>query len=167
MCNAPQDDWDRRRAIGEIGVHPFDIKAALLEKHAQHVAIIHFPIALFIAGFVFDLVAKWRSNKPLATVASYNFVAAGVSAIPAVSTGLLAWQFALQGTRLKGILLYHLILGSMSSCLLIVVACLHYASRSKGMLSPLSRLALEFLGVLLLIVTGYLGGFLSGVNGAT
>lgn len=165
MCNAPQDDRDGGRPIGESPVHPFDVKVSLLEKHAQHVAIIHFPIALFIVGFVFDLLAEWRSNKPLATVASYDFVAAGMSAIPAVGTGLLAWQFALQGARLKGILLYHLVLGSMSSCLLIVVACLHYASRSKGILCPLSRLVLEFLGVLLLIVTGYLGGFLSGVNG--
>ena len=146
-------------------MQPFDIRAALLEKHAQHVAIIHFPIALFIVGFIFDLVGEWRSNKPLGTVASYNLIAAGMSAVPAVGSGLLAWQFALQSARLKGILLDHLVLGSMSSCLLIVVACLHYASRTKNMLPPLFRLALEFLGVLLLIVTGYLGGFLSGVNG--
>jgi hypothetical protein len=31
-------------------LHPFDIKAALLARHAQHVVLIHFPIALFIAG---------------------------------------------------------------------------------------------------------------------
>ena len=31
-------------------MHPFDIKAALLARHAQHVVLIHFPIALFIAG---------------------------------------------------------------------------------------------------------------------
>jgi hypothetical protein len=26
-------------------LHPFDIKAALFAKHAQHVVLIHFPIA--------------------------------------------------------------------------------------------------------------------------
>jgi hypothetical protein len=31
-------------------LHPFDIKAALLVRRAQHVVLIHFPIALFIAG---------------------------------------------------------------------------------------------------------------------
>jgi hypothetical protein len=31
-------------------LHPFDIKAAPLARHAQHVVLIHFPIALFIAG---------------------------------------------------------------------------------------------------------------------
>jgi len=29
-------------------MNPFDLKAALLAKHAQHPVIIHFPIALFI-----------------------------------------------------------------------------------------------------------------------
>jgi uncharacterized membrane protein len=38
-------------------LHPFDLKAALLAKHAQHVVLIHFPIALFIAGVTFDFLA--------------------------------------------------------------------------------------------------------------
>ena len=33
-----------------MSVNPFDIKQALLAKHAQHVVLIHFPIALFLAG---------------------------------------------------------------------------------------------------------------------
>ena len=31
-------------------MNPFDLKAALLARHAQHVVLIHFPIALFIAS---------------------------------------------------------------------------------------------------------------------
>jgi uncharacterized membrane protein len=147
-------------------VHPFDIKAALLEKHAQHVAIIHFPIALFAIGVLFDFLAGWRHNKPLAAAASYNLVAAGLSALPAAVSGFLAWQFALRGTRLKGILLDHLVLGLMSTCLLIVVGWLHYRSRPIERSSPPIRLILELAGVLLIVFTGHLGGFLSGVNGS-
>jgi uncharacterized membrane protein len=40
-------------------VHPFDLKTALLAKHAQHVVLIHFPIALFITAVVFDFMAQW------------------------------------------------------------------------------------------------------------
>jgi hypothetical protein len=29
---------------------PFDPKTVLLAKHAQHVVLIHFPIALFLVG---------------------------------------------------------------------------------------------------------------------
>jgi len=31
-------------------LNPFDLKTALLPRHAQHVVLIHFPLALFIAG---------------------------------------------------------------------------------------------------------------------
>ena len=35
-----------------MSVNPFDIKTVVLAKQAQHVALIHFPIALFIAVVV-------------------------------------------------------------------------------------------------------------------
>jgi uncharacterized membrane protein len=38
-------------------VDPFDFKAALSAKHPQHVVLIHFPIALFIAGAAFDFLS--------------------------------------------------------------------------------------------------------------
>jgi len=44
-------------------LHPFDAKAALLAKHAQHVVLIHFPIALFIAGVAFDFLAQWTKRQ--------------------------------------------------------------------------------------------------------
>ena len=37
-------------------LNPFDLKAALLAKHAQHVVLIHFPIALYLSGPLFDFV---------------------------------------------------------------------------------------------------------------
>ena len=90
---------------------PFDIRAALLAKHAQHVVLIHFPIALFIAGVVFDFLAQKTKKRGLAEAAYYNLLGAAIFAVPAVATGLLAWQFQLEGQKLKGILLMHLVLG--------------------------------------------------------
>jgi uncharacterized membrane protein len=40
-----------------MSVIPSDI--ILLAKHTQHVVLIHFPIALFITGVVFELVTQW------------------------------------------------------------------------------------------------------------
>jgi uncharacterized membrane protein len=51
---------------------PFDLKAALLAGHAQHPVLIHFPIALFIASVVFDLVAVCRKQPILAMVGYYK-----------------------------------------------------------------------------------------------
>jgi uncharacterized membrane protein len=146
-------------------LHPFDIKAALLAKHAQHVVLIHFPIALFIAGVAFDFLAQWTKQRFLAAAAYCNLLAAAVITVPALITGILAWQWQLEGQRLKGILLMHLVLGWASSLLIWVVCLMHLrAQRKQGGVLPGYRLPIEALGVVLVTLTGHLGGFLSGVN---
>lgn len=146
-------------------LNPFDPKTVLLAKHAQHVVLIHFPIALFIAGVVFDLLAQWRKQALLAAAASYNFLIAALMTVPTVITGLLAWQWQLEGERLKGILLQHLVLGAGSSLLIWATWWIHYRTRRNQVLPPAWRFVLEFLGAILVALTGHLGGFLSGVNG--
>jgi uncharacterized membrane protein len=146
-------------------LHPFDIKAALLAKHAQHVVLIHFPIALFIAGVAFDFLAQWTKQRLLAAAAYCNLLAAAVVTVPVLITGILAWQWQLEGQRLKGILLIHVVLGCASSLLIWVVCLVHLrAQRKFGELLPSYRLPIEAVGVALVTLTGHLGGFLSGVN---
>ena len=146
-------------------VNPFDLKTALLAKHAQHVVLIHFPIALFITAVAFDLIAYWSKRRSLEDVAYYNLVGAVISVFPVVVTGLLAWQFALEGQKLKGILLWHLLLACASSLTIGLVWFVHFRARRRSETLPTYRLALELLGALLIALTGHLGGFLSGVNG--
>jgi len=147
-------------------LHPFDVKAALLAKHAQHVVLIHFPIALFIAGVAFDFLAQWMKQRLLAAAAYCNLVAAAVITVPVLITGILAWQWQLEGQRLKGILLIHMVLGCASSLLIWAVCLVHLrAQRKFGGVLPSYRLPIEAVGVALVILTGHLGGFLSGVNG--
>jgi uncharacterized membrane protein len=145
-------------------VNPFDLKTALLAKHAQHVVLIHFPIALFITAVAFDLIAYWSKRRSLEDVAYYNLVGAVISVFPVVVTGLLAWQFALEGQKLKGILLWHLLLACASSLTIGLVWFVHFRARRRSETLPTYRLALELLGALLIALTGHLGGFLSGVN---
>ena len=47
-------------------VNPFSLKTVFLARHAQHVVLIHFPIALFIAAVAFDCLAQWTKNHTLA-----------------------------------------------------------------------------------------------------
>ena len=47
-------------------MNPFSIREALLAKHAQHVVLIHFPIALFLAGVAFDFIAQVTKRNALA-----------------------------------------------------------------------------------------------------
>jgi uncharacterized membrane protein len=148
-------------------VNPFDLAAALQAKHAQHVVLIHFPIALLLTGVAFDAAAQWTRRQGLAAAAYYNLAVAAISVLPVVATGLLAWQFQLGGHRLRGTLLLHLVLGAASSAAIWLVWWLHWrARRREGRPLPAYRWPLELLAVALVTLTGHLGGFLSGVNGA-
>jgi uncharacterized membrane protein len=145
-------------------VRPFDLKTVFLARHAQHVVLIHFPIALFIAGVAFDLFAQWTKQRGLAHAAYYNLLMAAISTVPALATGLLAWQFQLEGQKLKGILLLHLVLACASTVMIWVVSWVHVRARRRAVFLPGYRFALEFIAVGLVALTGHLGGFLSGVN---
>ena len=145
-------------------VNPFDIKTALLAKHAQHVVLIHFPIGLFITAVAFDLIAQWTKRRGLVQAAYYNLLVAAISTIPVLITGLLAWQFQLEGQKLKGILLLHLVLAWVSTVLIWLVWWVHFRARRRAVLLPTYRLALELVAVAVVALTGHLGGYLSGVN---
>jgi len=149
-------------------VHPFDWHTVVLAKHAQHVVLIHFPIALFIIGVGFDVMGKWLRREEFAAAAYYNFCVAAISTVPVLLTGLIAWQWALEGQRLKGTLRLHLVSASASTLIIWIVWFLARRDR-RGAAPPeetsLWKFALEFLGVAVLALTGHLGGFLSGVNG--
>jgi len=146
-------------------VNPFDPKTALLAKHAQHVVLIHFPIGLFLAAVAFDLFALWTKRRGLADTAYFNLLAAAISTVPVTVTGVLAWQFQLEGQKLKGILLLHLVLAGVSSLLIWLVFWIHFRARQRHVSLPSYRFGVEFLAVGLVALTAHLGGFLSGVNG--
>src|SRR5262249_24596792 len=146
--------------------NPFDVRTVALAKHAQHVVLIHFPIAAFTIAVAFDYAAHWTTNKALAAAAYFNLLIAAAATVPVVVTGIVAWQWALEGQPLKGILLQHLVLGGLSSAIIALAFWLHWraGSRAAGTL-PGCRLLVEAIGALLVALTAHLGVFLSGVNG--
>lgn len=147
-------------------VNPFDIRTVLLARHAQHVVFIHFPIALFTIAVALDFLAQWTKNRTLLAAAYFNFLVAAVFTVPVVATGVVAWQWALEGQKLKGILLMHLILGALSSLLICLVYWIHRrAWRNPEHSLPNYRIAIEAIAVVLVGLTGHLGGFLTGING--
>jgi uncharacterized membrane protein len=146
-------------------VNPFDLKTALLAKHAQHVVLIHFPIALFISAVAFDLIAHWTKRRDFANTAYYNLLGAAISTVPALATGVLAWQLRLEGQKLRGILLLHLLLACVSSVMIWLLWWVHFCTRRRVEVLPRYRFVMEFIGVGMVALTGHLGGILSGING--
>src|SRR5690348_4074620 len=63
----------------KVMANPFDLRTALLAKHAQHVVLIHFPIALFITAVLFDLIGQWTKRRGIADAAYFNLLVAAIS----------------------------------------------------------------------------------------
>jgi uncharacterized membrane protein len=145
-------------------VNPFDLKAALLAKHAQHVVLIHFPIALFVSAVGLDLIARWKKQNRFSETVYWNLLLAAISTIPVIVSGVLAWQLQLEGQKLKGVLLMHLVLAGVSTALIWITLWLHRRARRELARSSRLTLVVELAGVAAIALTGHLGGFLSGVN---
>jgi uncharacterized membrane protein len=143
---------------------PFDVKAALLARHAQHPVIIHFPIALFIASAVFELLAVWRKQPIFAAVAYYNLLGATLILPLAIATGLGAWQWQLEGAALKGNLRLHMICALTSALLIFFLCWVRSRLRTKGITPGVAYFAVTLLALMAITLTGHLGGILSGVE---
>jgi len=145
-------------------VNPFDLKAALLARHAQHPVIIHFPIALFIASAVFEVLAIWRKQAFLALVAYYNLIGAAMTLPLAIATGLGAWQWQLEGATLKGNLRLHLISALTSASLIFLLCWMRSRLRANSVPPRVTYFAVMGLALMAITLTGHLGGILSGVE---
>jgi uncharacterized membrane protein len=139
-----------------------------LAKHAQHVALVHFPIALIFVSVAFDLLSLRKQNLALLRAAYYTLIAAAIAAVPAVTTGILAWQLQFEGKAPRRNLKLHMFLALSASVLIWLVCWLRIREQRKPLAnSPHARLAVEIVAVGLTLLTGHLGGFVSGVNGPT
>ena len=86
-------------------------------------------------------------------------------ALPAVVTGVLAWQLQLEGAKLRGNLRLHLGLGASSAILIWMLAWWRRGQEREGRSSPaVGYWAVAFLAVMVVALTGHLGGIVSGVE---
>jgi uncharacterized membrane protein len=142
-----------------------DLRTMLLERHAQHVVLIHFPIALFMSGVVFDLLSRGKRDSQLARAAYLNLSVAALTVLPAIITGVLAWQLAFGGTPLDGMILFHLIAASVAGLLVVASWWIHWRGRRSHLLSLFRyRIPIELVGIVLIALAAHTGGFVSGVN---
>src|SRR5439155_452404 len=74
-----------------------------------------YPADQIPQGVAFDLFGIWRRNPAMAKAAYYNLLAAALTAPVAIASGLIAWQWQLEGARLKGNLRLHLIFALSAS----------------------------------------------------
>src|SRR5216110_2696111 len=89
--------------------NPFDVRAALLAGHAKHPVIVHFPIALFIASAIFEILSMWRKQPVFEAAAYFKLVGAAITLPVASATDLGARRWQHECAKLKGTLQMYLV----------------------------------------------------------
>ncbi|MBN1918751.1 MAG: hypothetical protein JW889_12660 [Verrucomicrobia bacterium] len=133
----------------------------------QHVAVIHFPIALTIAAALAELLALITRRPAFTHAARFCIVIAALGAIAAVITGWIAFgeetegmtAAAMKSNPLTRNLLIHRSLGIAAAIVIVAGAVLSevgHIGRNKWVMLA-SRIAL-LAAVVLVVLTGYYGG---------
>lgn len=126
--------------------------------HPLHRVLIVFPLGLLATSFFFDLAWLARGREQLAIVAWWLIFAGVVGGFAAALFGLVDWLAIPQGTRARRV-------GALHGGGMGIVAVLYAASwllRRDAPAHPEAvAIMLSGLGVLLTVITGWLGGELA------
>jgi len=117
--------------------------------------LIVFPLGLLATAAIFDIIALATGSGVWSDMAFYLIAAGVIGGLLAAVFGLIDWLAIAPGTRAKAIGLWHGV-GNVVVVVLFVVSWLlrRGTPNTPGTLA----LALTFAGVLLALVTGWLGG---------
>ena len=129
---------------------------AKIAGHAAHPILIVFPLGLLATAVIFDILRLATGNTGFATAAYWNIAAGIVIGLVAAVFGLVDWLAIPGGTRAKAIGLWHGA-GNVVVVLLFAVSWLLRLNEPVHIPST-PAFVLSLLGVLLALVTGWLGG---------
>lgn len=104
-------------------------KASFPPKNAYHPAIVHFPIALFIAGLLLDFFGMIRKDKTLLFAGWLNLVMAAVTAIGGILSGVAA--ASLMKLPYRGLIFDHMIYAVGSTALMFVMVAMRLHRHEK------------------------------------
>src|SRR5215212_9341522 len=132
---------------------------ASINGHPIHPMLIPFPIALWVFSLIADLIYLWRGNPVWRDwIAFYALLAGIIGAAAAAVFGLIDW-LAIKDREVKKIANWHARLNVLA---LLIFAASFYLRTASGsrMVSGNYTLpfALSVVGVILISISGYLGG---------
>ena len=131
---------------------------ASIGGHPIHPMLIPFPIALWVFSLFSDLIYLWRGNPAWEWVAFYTLAGGSVGALAAALFGIIDY-FAIEDKKVSGIAAWH---ARFNVLALLLFAASFYLRTNRGAAMVSGRmtipLALSIVGVLVVGVSGWLGG---------
>ena len=129
-------------------------KAKLL-GHPIHPMLVVFPLGLLATAVIFDAIALARENGAWSGMAFYLIAAGVIGGLVAAVFGLIDWLAIPSGTRAKVIGLWH----GVGNVVVVALFAVSWFLRWGTPNAPATlALILSFVGVVLALVTGWLGG---------
>src|SRR4051812_11763369 len=129
-------------------------KAKLL-GHPIHPMLIVFPLGLLATAVVFDIVALSTGDTSWFGISFWMIAAGIIGGLLAAVFGLVDWWAIPSGTRAKAIGLWH---GGGNVVVVVLFGSSWLLRRPSPTQPGTGALALSFAGVILALVSGWLGG---------
>jgi uncharacterized membrane protein len=128
---------------------------AKLFGHPIHPVLIVFPLGLFAMAVIFDIIQLVTGNPNL-SVAAYYMIAAGIiSGLVAALFGLIDWTGIAPQSRARSIGLWH----GLGNVVVVLLFAISWWLRKPNPAAPTGgALTASYIGVLLGLFTGWLGG---------
>lgn len=139
---------------------------ASLAGHPIHPMIIPFPLALWTTSFICDVIFYFWRNTSLVLISKFLLAAGCLGAVAAAIPGIVDWT-AIRNSKVKRIANWHARLNVIA--LIIFATSLYLRMNSGG--APWVNYSLKIpfllslLGVILISISGWLGGALSFEHG--
>jgi uncharacterized membrane protein len=128
---------------------------AVLLGHAIHPMLIPFPIGLLATAVIFDVIRLFTGNPRWGEISFWMISAGLIGGVAAAVFGVIDWFGIPRGTRARRIGVFH----GFGNAFVLLLFGMSWFSRllSPSTPSPMA-VGLGVVGVVLLFVTGWLGG---------
>ncbi len=132
---------------------------ARVGNHPIHPMLVSFPIGLWIFSLVTDIIYRVSGNPIWSTVTYYAMAGGIIGAILAALPGFVD-IIALKSSRVKKIAIWHMLINV--AALILFIVNLYLRTGAPDALAPF---ILSIVGVLFILVSGWLGGQMVYVHG--
>jgi uncharacterized membrane protein len=130
----------------------------LVAGHALHPMLIVFPLGLLATSVAWDICYLVTGAPSWGMIAFWTIVAGVIGALLAAVPGFIDWLAIPSGTRAKTLGLYHMVL-NLTVLALFVISLIARGTNPAGYaMAGFGRMVWGWIGVLVALVSGWLGG---------
>lgn len=128
--------------------------------HPLHPMVVHLPVGLWVASLIFDITFLIGGRASIATASYYCILIGVLGASLAILTGIAELKAIPRGSQASRIAWTHLTLAIVTTVLYVLNLESRYRTQATPTFITSGQFILSIFSLILLSMTGYLGGLL-------